>query len=148
LICTLYVYIGMFISITRLDDTYIVSPSPSLQPLNPNNEHGIICQQHQFLQNLENQSLSMGLFNHDSGNTTCPMPTNLVAGMSTIFIRCSYQWKLIEQIDAAEPIFGNWSFHKFNMTLSGACAAFSSISIFILMARHAMHYSKPNEQSK
>ncbi|KEF56161.1 uncharacterized protein A1O9_07742 [Exophiala aquamarina CBS 119918] len=34
------------------------------------------------------------------------------------------------------------------MTLSGACTALSSISIFILMARHATHYSKPNEQSK
>ncbi|KAK5053934.1 hypothetical protein LTR84_001896 [Exophiala bonariae] len=71
----------------------------------------------------------MGLFNSGSSNHTCPTPTDFVK-------------------DATEPIFGNWTFYKFNMALSGSCAAFSTISILILMARHATHYSKPNEQSK
>ncbi|EXJ86043.1 hypothetical protein A1O1_06412 [Capronia coronata CBS 617.96] len=34
------------------------------------------------------------------------------------------------------------------MAVSGACAAFSCLSIFVLMARHAMHFSRPNEQTK
>lgn len=40
------------------------------------------------------------------------------------------------------------SFYHFNMILSGSCAAFSCLVIFILMFMHATHLSKPNEQIK
>ncbi|KAF3770465.1 hypothetical protein M406DRAFT_247007 [Cryphonectria parasitica EP155] len=47
-----------------------------------------------------------------------------------------------------DPITGSWTFHKLNLVISGAAVAFSCLSIFILMANHAMHLSKPNEQLK
>ncbi|PYH40715.1 OSTA/TMEM184 family protein [Aspergillus saccharolyticus JOP 1030-1] len=40
------------------------------------------------------------------------------------------------------------SFHTFNMILSGACTAFTCLSIFVLMSMHATHLSKPKEQLK
>ena len=40
------------------------------------------------------------------------------------------------------------SFQTFNKILSGSCAAFSCIVIFVLMFIHATHLSKPNEQVK
>ncbi|KAK4944418.1 hypothetical protein LTR10_016092 [Elasticomyces elasticus] len=70
----------------------------------------------------------MGIFG-SSSNHTCNMPSSFTA-------------------DAPEPVVGNLSFHQLNMAISGGCAAFSSLSIFILMIRHATHFSRPNEQSK
>ncbi|KIX08155.1 uncharacterized protein Z518_02811 [Rhinocladiella mackenziei CBS 650.93] len=69
------------------------------------------------------------LNNDDRSEPTCDMPSSFVA-------------------DASEPFIGDLSFHQFNMAVSGGCAAFATVSIFILMARHATHFSKPNEQSK
>ncbi|OQU98388.1 hypothetical protein CLAIMM_04183 [Cladophialophora immunda] len=72
----------------------------------------------------------MGLFDKDDGDTpVCSMPNPL-------------------QADAPEPFIGSLSFRQFNLCLSGGCTAFVCLSIFILMARHATHFSKPNEQSK
>jgi hypothetical protein len=50
--------------------------------------------------------------------------------------------------DAPDPYVGNLSFRQLNMAISGGCTAFVCFSIFILMFRHATHYSKPNEQAK
>ncbi|EXJ71796.1 uncharacterized protein A1O5_05606 [Cladophialophora psammophila CBS 110553] len=73
----------------------------------------------------------MGFFNNDDGDSdpVCGMPNPLAA-------------------DAPEPFIGSLSFRQFNLCLSGGCTAFVCLSIFILMARHATHFSKPNEQSK
>ncbi|KAI1629515.1 organic solute transporter Ostalpha-domain-containing protein [Exophiala viscosa] len=70
----------------------------------------------------------MGIFD-SSSNHTCNMPSSFTA-------------------DAPDPIVGNLSFHQLNMAISGGCAAFSTLSISILMFRHATHFSRPNEQSK
>ncbi|KAJ5595974.1 hypothetical protein N7450_002432 [Penicillium hetheringtonii] len=74
----------------------------------------------------------MGLLHHDSGdksNTTCPMPVHLAP-------------------DAPENFVGDFSFHQFNMILSGACTGITCLVIFSIMARHAMHLSDPNQQIK
>ncbi|KAK5287023.1 hypothetical protein LTR14_009440 [Exophiala xenobiotica] len=70
----------------------------------------------------------MGLFDDDK-NHTCSTPKSFVA-------------------DAPEPVVGNLSFHQLNMAVSGGCAVFSTLSILVLMFRHATHFSKPNEQTK
>ncbi|KAH0844673.1 hypothetical protein AYO21_02004 [Fonsecaea monophora] len=72
----------------------------------------------------------MGLSSNDDGDSNvCSMPNPLTA-------------------DASEPFIGNLSFREFNLCLSGGCTAFVCLSMAILMARHATHFSKPNEQSK
>lgn len=74
----------------------------------------------------------MHLFGHKGGNSTtnhtCP----------TLSLSES----------ATDPITGTWTFHDLNLVISGAATAFSCLSIFILMANHAMHLSKPKEQLK
>ncbi|KAK5324743.1 hypothetical protein LTR93_004218 [Exophiala xenobiotica] len=70
----------------------------------------------------------MGLFD-DNKNHTCSTPKSFVA-------------------DAPEPVVGSLSFHQLNMAVSGGCAVFSTLSILVLMFRHATHFSKPNEQTK
>jgi hypothetical protein len=51
-------------------------------------------------------------------------------------------------IDAPEHYVANLSFRQLNMIISGAATGIVVISIFTLMARHATHFSKPNEQAK
>ncbi|OBR15169.1 Duf300 domain-containing protein [Colletotrichum higginsianum IMI 349063] len=50
--------------------------------------------------------------------------------------------------NATKPLFGNTSFYKFNIILSGSFTAASCLIIFILMFLHATHLSKRNEQIK
>ncbi|WQF77532.1 Putative organic solute transporter subunit alpha/Transmembrane protein [Colletotrichum destructivum] len=50
--------------------------------------------------------------------------------------------------NAAKPLFGNTSFYKFNMILSGSFTAASCLIIFTLMFLHVTHLSKRNEQIK
>ncbi|KZL75523.1 DUF300 domain-containing protein [Colletotrichum tofieldiae] len=50
--------------------------------------------------------------------------------------------------NASKPLFGNMSFYKFNMILSGSFTAASCLIIFTLMFLHATHLSKSNEQIK
>jgi hypothetical protein len=87
----------------------------------------------------------MAIFS-SSSNHTCPMPRHLAKGTSCtvagIFIR------LTLPIDAPENYVANLSFRQLNMIISGAATGIVIISIFILMARHATHFSKPNEQAK
>ncbi|KIW13181.1 hypothetical protein PV08_08368 [Exophiala spinifera] len=71
----------------------------------------------------------MGLFGHDNSNHTCDTPKSFVA-------------------DAPEPLVGSVTFHQLNMAISGGCVAFSTLSILILIFRHATHFSRPNEQTK
>ncbi|CEO60463.1 hypothetical protein PMG11_05090 [Penicillium brasilianum] len=72
----------------------------------------------------------MGIF-HDGSkdNTTCPMPRPLVA-------------------DASENFVGEYTFHKFNMILSGACTAITCFVILFTMIKHSLRFSNPNEQLK
>ncbi|KAJ5333005.1 Transmembrane protein [Penicillium brevicompactum] len=77
----------------------------------------------------------MKLFSHDDGgsssssNHTCPMPQDLSA-------------------EASEPFAGDMTFHTFNKILSGSCAAFVCLAIFVLMTMHATHFSNPARQIK
>lgn len=41
---------------------------------------------------------------------------------------------------------GGFDFFTINQIITGACACFTLISLFILMFRHATHLSRPNEQ--
>ena len=45
-------------------------------------------------------------------------------------------------------MFGSISFYEFNMIISGACAAFACMVIFIHLIRFATHLSNPGEQVK
>ncbi|KAF3389174.1 Transmembrane protein 184C [Penicillium rolfsii] len=72
----------------------------------------------------------MGLFDHSSNdNTTCPMPRPLVA-------------------DASEKFAGDYTFHKFNMILSGACTAATCLVILIVMIKHSLRFTNPEQQLK
>ncbi|ETS75599.1 hypothetical protein PFICI_12543 [Pestalotiopsis fici W106-1] len=51
------------------------------------------------------------------------------------------------EITTTTPIVGNFQFHELNMIISGACAAFSVIVLLLLMARHTLNFSKPQEQA-
>ncbi|KAF7537506.1 hypothetical protein G7054_g3648 [Neopestalotiopsis clavispora] len=51
------------------------------------------------------------------------------------------------EITTTAPIVGNFQFHELNMIISGACAAVSTIMLLVLMARHALNLSKPQEQA-
>jgi hypothetical protein len=51
-------------------------------------------------------------------------------------------------VDAPEHYVANLSFRQLNMIISGTATGIVIISIFTLMARHATHFSKPNEQAK
>ncbi|KAJ5082264.1 hypothetical protein N7532_011307 [Penicillium argentinense] len=62
-------------------------------------------------------------------NTTCPMPSYLTP-------------------DASKTFVGDFTFHHFNMILSGACTGITCLVIFMVMARHAMHLSNSNQQLK
>ncbi|KAK8096040.1 Transmembrane protein [Apiospora kogelbergensis] len=44
------------------------------------------------------------------------------------------------------PVVGNITFHQLNVYITAGCAAFTTLSILVLMARHATHLSRPNEQ--
>ncbi|KAL3474446.1 organic solute transporter Ostalpha-domain-containing protein [Aspergillus californicus] len=59
----------------------------------------------------------------------CPMPAHLVP-------------------DASEPFVGDFTFHHFNMILSGVCSCITCLVIFAVMGRHAMHLSNPDQQLK
>ncbi|KAJ5219627.1 hypothetical protein N7468_008831 [Penicillium chermesinum] len=73
----------------------------------------------------------MGLFDddHHGHNHTCPMPIDYA-------------------VDGEKPFIGSISFHKFNMILSGGCTVLVILTVFILMALHATHLSRPREQIK
>lgn len=47
-----------------------------------------------------------------------------------------------------EPIAGSLTFHEVCSIIAGCAAGFSTLSILILMFRHATHLSRPNEQLK
>ncbi|KAH9906220.1 hypothetical protein F4778DRAFT_778614 [Xylariomycetidae sp. FL2044] len=47
---------------------------------------------------------------------------------------------------AKTPIAGFFDFYHLNVILSGACAAFSTVVILLLMRRHATHMSRPKER--
>ncbi|KAH8668627.1 organic solute transporter Ostalpha-domain-containing protein [Xylariales sp. PMI_506] len=49
---------------------------------------------------------------------------------------------------AMEPIAGKYDFHQINVVISGICAAFATVSLAVLMFRHATHFSKPKEQAE
>lgn len=51
-------------------------------------------------------------------------------------------------IATTDPIAGGYTFHTLGTIIAGAAAAFSILSILILMFRHATHLSRPNEQLK
>jgi hypothetical protein len=84
--------------------------------------------------------------------------------MTTQLVQCLGPWWLVlssvlEQIggnekanqaisDASENFVGGYTFHKFNMILSGACTATTCLIILIVMIKHSLRFSNPNEQLK
>jgi hypothetical protein len=51
-------------------------------------------------------------------------------------------------LDASENFIGEFTFHKFNMILSGACTAITCLVILFAMIKHSLRFSNPNEQLK
>ncbi|CAJ2499802.1 Uu.00g026550.m01.CDS01 [Anthostomella pinea] len=60
-------------------------------------------------------------------NTTCEIPAPYTPSPTT-------------------PVAGRYDFYHLNVIVSGACAAFSTVVILLLMWQHATHMSKPKEQ--
>lgn len=92
----------------------------------------------------------MGIF-HDGSkdNTTCPMPRPLVAGTSFSLEATGGKNRANQGIlDASENFVGEYTFHKFNMILSGACTAITCFIILFTMIKHSLRFSNPNEQLK
>ncbi|KAJ5168555.1 uncharacterized protein N7482_004149 [Penicillium canariense] len=72
----------------------------------------------------------MGLFDSfKNDNATCPAPRPLVA-------------------DASENFVGGFTFHQFNMILSGACTGITCVVILASMVMHSLRFSNPSEQLK
>lgn len=94
----------------------------------------------------------MRTFNNDTDyGHTCPMPTDYSAGKVFFFFPWILGYKLPNAkfcTDGEDPFVAGISFHKFNMIFSGACTVLTILIIFILMALHATHLSKPREQIK
>lgn len=59
---------------------------------------------------------------------------------------CELPDSTILQNPATAPLAGAWDFFTLSEVVTGACAAFTLASILALMARHATHLSRPNEQ--
>ncbi|KAK0386723.1 hypothetical protein NLU13_6558 [Sarocladium strictum] len=72
----------------------------------------------------------MGIFSHkdgdDASKTVCP------------------SHDLSEQ--ATHPAVGDMTFHRFNVILSGAAAAFAILVIFLFKMMHSTHFSNPKQQ--
>ncbi|KAK8043772.1 hypothetical protein PG994_012610 [Apiospora phragmitis] len=70
-----------------------------------------------------------------------PEPFNYTAANGQL---CAMPRPLVETETAA--LAGGQTFYWLNVYVTAGCAAFTTLSIFILMARHATHLSRPNEQ--
>ncbi|KAK8875143.1 organic solute transporter Ostalpha-domain-containing protein [Apiospora arundinis] len=79
------------------------------------------------------------LLKHNDENK--PEPYNYTAGNGYL---CPMPRPLLETKMA--PVVGGTTFYWLNLYITAGCAAFTSLVIFSLMARHATHLSRPNEQ--
>lgn len=70
-----------------------------------------------------------------------PEPFNYTAGNGHL---CAMPRPLRETETA--PLAGGQTFYWLNVYVTAGCAAFTTLSILALMARHAAHLSRPNEQ--
>ncbi|KAK7923756.1 hypothetical protein PG985_007827 [Apiospora marii] len=70
-----------------------------------------------------------------------PEPFNYTAGNGQL---CAMPRPLLET--ATAPLAGGQTFYWLNLYVTAGCAAFTTLSILVLMARHATHLSRPNEQ--
>lgn len=70
-----------------------------------------------------------------------PEPFNYTAANSQL---CAMPRPLLETETAA--LAGGKTFYWLNLYVTAGCAAFTTLSLLVLMARHATHLSRPNEQ--
>ncbi|PSR88690.1 organic solute transporter Ostalpha-domain-containing protein [Coniella lustricola] len=97
--------------------------------------------------------LLRGFFNHrnssssgSSSSSSSSSASSSSSSSSSTNHTCDLSNPLTET--ATDPIAGNLTFHQVGTIIAGCAAAFSTLSILILMFRHATHLSKPNEQLK
>ena len=89
-----------------------------------------------------------------SSNSTTPSncPSLLKGPAPGIFdngLACHFISPHADCLDAAiVPLFGNVTFHKLAYIVGGACAIFATVVSLSLMARHATHFSRPEEQKQ
>ncbi|KAK8054963.1 hypothetical protein PG993_000190 [Apiospora rasikravindrae] len=81
------------------------------------------------------------LLHHDSQDDTKPEPFNYTAGNGQL---CPMPRPLVET--ETSPLAGGKTFYWLNLYVTAGCAAFTTLTILILMFRHATHLSRPNEQ--
>ncbi|KAK8087741.1 hypothetical protein PG997_002702 [Apiospora hydei] len=81
------------------------------------------------------------LIHHDPRDDKKPEPFNYTASNGQI---CAMPRPLVETETAA--LAGGKTFYWLNLYVTAGCAAFTTVTIFVLMFRHATHLSRPNEQ--
>ena len=81
------------------------------------------------------------LLHHTRDNDDKPTPYNYTAPNGHL---CPMPRPLLQTGTAA--LAGGKTFYWVNLYITAGCAAFTTLSILVLMARHATHLSRPNEQ--